>query len=122
MPRLVRWIVLGLVPAFLSGGQQPAAAQSRADEAMRRFREGKIDIMEQLLFKQSGKTTRIIYLRELVTPQSLPAYCGEGLFGQMRQRFVIDLPSKKVVVGVSAADWQKLACHEMEGENLIDLR
>lgn len=121
MPRLVHWIVFGLVPVFLVGAQ-PASAQSRADDALRRFREDKIDLMEQLLFKQSGKTTRIIYLRELVTPQPLPAYCGEGLFGQTRQRFVIDLPSKKIVVGVSAADWQKLACHEMEGENLIDLR
>jgi hypothetical protein len=101
---------------------QSAAAQSPADVALERFRVEKIRLLENVLFKYTEKTARVIYAREMTTPLSKPAFCGEALLGSQRQKFLLDLNSGKMRVGVSQADWDSLDCRSAEGETLIDLR
>lgn len=89
------------------------------EDAEADYRNGMVHIIEQVLFKETKKTTSVIYAK--TWGASLELICGEALFGSHRGAFFINAQGGGKA-GASKTDLRKAGCNAEGGEVLIDLR
>lgn len=99
----------------------PAMAQDPVMRAQENYRRGVTQMVEQLLFSATQKTSKVIFLRNYRQGEK-KLFCGEALFGSARQSFVIDMTSGGFMRAPTKAQWNGVGCEEAGYETLIDLR
>ena len=115
----MRRVLLVLILTMAAGA--PAHGQDPVTRAQQSYRREVISAVEEFLFRNTGKTTQIIYLK--IYAQERPTlYCGQALFGSSRQSFILDARANTLSRPASPAMWASASCNAMGGEVLIDLR
>lgn len=115
MRRILLVLMLAMAAAAPAHGQDPVA------RAQQNYRRDVISAVEEFMFRNTGKTTQIVYLK--IYAQERPTlYCGQALFGSARQSFILDARSNTLSRPASAAMLGSAGCNAAGGEILIDLR
>lgn len=89
---------------------------------IRELRAQQVNLVEAMLKDglSSGVHVRVIYLRRLEFGLSEPGFCGEAAVGPSeRTRFLLDLNTGEMRLGLSAEEWSRLSCRSMEGTTIV---
>jgi len=118
-----RGIALALAASILTE-IAPAHAQDPLARAVARFDQQMVSIMERALTQHTERVTTILYLRRVAGGARDGRYCGEGVFGSDRDRFIVDMTENMVVRGPSNAVWERASCNARlpDAHTLIDVR
>src|SRR5690242_2733314 len=94
-----RWLQIFSIAVGFTLIGSPLAAQDPLARALQNYRSQQVTLVENLLFDQTAKTTRIIFAKRFPVSENTYVFCGEAFFGSSRKTFALNTGDGSVVVG-----------------------